>query len=110
MAGLDADALLEMTDASDIELVQWTGDQRHSDERGVLEPITESKRPALADVWQVSKYPEEWVRQVQGPESIYYRAIGSAEALMAKAEELGQAWMTGVARHIAGKTLRERPT
>jgi len=28
---------------------------------------------------------------------------------MAKAEELGQAWMRGVAGHIAGKILRERP-
>ncbi len=109
VAGLDADALLEMTESSYIELVQWTGEQRRSDKRGVLEPITESKRPAPADVWQVSEHPEEWLRQVHGTESIYYRAIGSAEALMAKAEELGQAWMRGVAGHIAGKILRERP-
>jgi hypothetical protein len=31
--------------------------------------------------------------QVQGTESVYYRAIGSAEALMAKAEALGQVWI-----------------
>jgi len=41
---------------------------------------------------------------------IYYRAIGSAEALMAKAEELGQTWMKGVAGDVARKLLRERPT
>jgi hypothetical protein len=47
---------------------------------------------------------------VQGAESVYYRAVGSAEALMAKAESLGQAWMNGVASDVARKILRERPT
>jgi len=32
----------------------------------------------------------------QGTESHYYRAIGSTEALMAKAADLGQRWMKGV--------------
>lgn len=35
------------------------------------------------------------VRQVQGTESRYLRAIGSAEALMAKAAGQGQTWMKG---------------
>jgi len=52
----------------------------------------------------------EWVCQVQGTESVYYRAIGSAEALMAKAETLGQVWMKGVCGEVARKILRERPT
>ena len=47
-----------------------------------------------------------WFRTRHG----YYRAIGSAEALMAKAEELGQVWMKGVAGEVARKILRERPT
>jgi hypothetical protein len=37
-------------------------------------------------------------------------SIGSAEALMAKAEELGQVWMKGVADEMARKIPRERPT
>ena len=47
---------------------------------------------------------------MQGTASIYYRAIGSAEALMAKAEKLGQVWMKGVAAEIAQKISRERPS
>ena len=110
VAGLDADALLGMTEASYIELVQWTGEQRRPDKRGALKPITEGERAAPADIWQVSRHPKHWLHQVHGTESIYYRAIGSAEALMAKAETLGQAWMKGVASEVAKKILRERPT
>ncbi len=54
--------------------------------------------------------PRAWMRQVQGTESRYYRAIGSAEALMAKAAELLQTSMKGVAGERALQILRERPT
>ncbi|MGY6552958.1 MAG: transposase [Wenzhouxiangella sp.] len=110
VAGLDADSLLDLTESSYIELVQWTGEQARSDKRGKLKPLTSAKRAAPADVWQVSNHPEAWLRQVQGTESVYYRAIGSAESLMAKAEQLGQIWMKGVAADLAKKILRERPT
>ncbi|MGY6555731.1 MAG: hypothetical protein ACXIUM_14530, partial [Wenzhouxiangella sp.] len=69
----------------------------------------QGKYPAPAGVWQVANHPKQWLRQVQGTESIYYRAIGSAEALMAKAADLGQVWMKGVAAEAAHKILRERP-
>lgn len=39
--------------------------------------------------------PRAWLRQVQGTESRYYRAIGSAELLMDKAAELGQIYGRG---------------
>ncbi len=110
VAGLDADAVLNLSETSYIELVQWTGEQARSDKRGKLKPLTEGKRAAPAEIWQIASHPKQSVRQVQGTESIYYRAIGSAEALMAKAEELGQVWMKGVAAEIAQKILRERPT
>ena len=110
VAGLDADGLLGMTEGSYIELVQWTGEQARSDKRGKLTPLGQGKRSAPADIWQVANHPEQWIRQVQGTESIYYRAIGSAEALMAKAADLGQVWMKGVAAEIAQKIVRERPT
>ena len=58
----------------------------------------------------MANHPKDWVRQVHGTENLYYRAIGSAEALMEKAESLGQVWMKGVAGEVAGKILRERPT
>ena len=110
VAGLDTDALLEMTESSYIELVQWTGEQVRSDKRGTLKPLGAENRAAPADIHQLAGHPQQWIRQVQGTESIYYRAIGSAEALMAKAEELGQTWMKGVAGDVARKLLRERPT
>ena len=110
VAGLEADALLGMTEASYIELVQWTGEQPRPDKRGVLKKSTEGERAAPGDIWLVAKHPKEWVRQVHGTESVYYRAVGSAEALMAKAEALGQAWMKGVASEVARMILRERPT
>lgn len=110
VAGLDADALSSMSERSYIELVQWTGEQVRSDKRGKLKPLTRGRRAAPADLWQIVRNPKHWLRQVQGTESLYYRAIGSAEALMAKAEELGQVWMKGVAGEVARKILRERPT
>lgn len=110
VAGLDAEGLLDMSESSYIELVQWTGEHARADKRGKLKRLGKSKRAAPADIWQVSNHPDAWLRQVQGTESIYYRAIGSAESLMAKAEELGQTWMKGVASDLAKKILRERPT
>jgi len=110
VAGLDADGLLAMTESSYIELVQWTGEQRRPDKRGRLRSLTEIDRAAPAAIWQVASHPNAWLRQVQGTESIYFRAIGSAEALMAKAEALNQHWMKGVAGALARKILRERPT
>jgi len=44
----------------------------------------------------IKKHSERWLREDRGSESKYYRAIGSAEALMAKAAEHGQRWMQGV--------------
>lgn len=75
-----------------------------------LKPLTERPTAAPADIWQVASHPKIWLRQVQGTESHYYRALGLAEALMAKAAELGQLWMKGVAGEKAKKILRERPT
>jgi len=60
-------------------------------------------------LWQVARHPREWIHRVQGTENRYYRAIGSAEALMLKAADLGQRWMKGASREFALKTLRERP-
>jgi len=110
VAGLDADGLLDLSESSYIDLVQWTGEQARSDKRGKLKPVTEKPRAAPAAIWQVSNHPDAWLRQVQGTESVYYRAIGSAEALMEKAEALGQAWMQGVASDVARLILRQRTT
>jgi hypothetical protein len=104
IAGLDANSLLEMTEASYIELVQWTGEQARPDKRGKLKPADQITAPPSA-LWAVAKHPRQWLRQVQGTESQYYRAIGSAEALMLKAKELKQHWMKGVSAERARQLL-----
>ena len=109
VAGLDANSLLEMTEPSYIELVQWTGGQARADKRGKLRRQEQSAPPAA--IWSLADAPKQWVRQVQGTESRYYRAIGSAEALMAKAAELGQTWMKGISGERAKMLLRkQQPT
>ncbi len=109
VAGLDANKLLEMTESSYIDLVQWTGEQARTDKRGKLRRQEHSDPPAA--IWSLADAPKQWVRQVQGTESRYYRAIGSAEALMAKAAELGQTWMRGVSGERAKLLLRkQQPT
>ena len=106
VAGLDANSFLEMTEASYIDLVQWTGEQARADKRGKLRREEQSTPPA--SIWTLADAPNQWVRQVQGTESHYYRVIGSAEALMAKAAELGQTWMKGISGERAKMLLRQQ--
>jgi len=106
VAGIDVDILSGITQSSYIELVQWTGLQAHPDKRGKLSPAEEAPPEGL---WIAAAHPREWMRRVQGTESRYYRVIGSAEALMLKAADLGQRWMKGVSGDFALKKLREQP-
>jgi len=108
VAGLEAEGLLDMTETSYIELVRWTGEQHHPFKRGRLKPRVESSRNPPSCLWSISNHPDRWLRQVQGTESRYYRAIGSAEALMAKAAALGQSWMQGVSGERAWLILRSQ--
>lgn len=95
VAGMTVDASLGISESDYLELVQWTGMQARADKRGKLNLV--SKQDIVpAALLSVTKHPKQWLRQVQGTESRYYRAIGSAEALMLKAADLGQKWMKGV--------------
>lgn len=107
VAGLDAKALLGMSESSYLELVQWTGEQAHATKRGKLATtgVDRSDQPPEI-LWTLAKHPQQWLRQVKGTERHYYRAIGSAEALMAKAKALGQCWMKGVSADKAWLILR----
>jgi hypothetical protein len=71
IAGLDADSLLEMTEASYIDLVQWTGAQPRADKRSKLRRQEQSTPPAA--IWSLADAPNQWVRQGQGTESRYFR-------------------------------------
>jgi len=105
IAGLDAEALLGMTETSYIELVQWTGEQAHPRKCGSLRSEGSPDKPPSV-IWTLANHPDRWLRQVQGTESRYFRAIGSAEALIAKAAEIGQRWMQGVSGERARALLR----
>jgi len=96
MTGLDAAALLDMTESSYIDLVEWTGEQLQPMKRGKLIRRSELREKPPEVVLKLSNHSDRWLRQVRGTESKYYRATGSAEALMAKAAELGQRWIQRV--------------
>ncbi len=81
------------------------GLQAHPDKRGKL---STTERMPPESLRNVAKHPSEWIRRVQGTESNYYRATGSAESLMLKAAELGQRWMKGVSGELALQKLREQ--
>ncbi|AKS41000.1 hypothetical protein [Wenzhouxiangella marina] len=106
VAGLDANAPLGMSESSYLDLVEWTGEQAHPLKRGKLEAPTQDNPPDI--LWSLAKHPKQWLRRVQGTESRYYRAIGSAEALMAKAAEIGQRWMKGVSSERARILMRQQ--
>ena len=96
-----------MSKSSFLELVGWTGLQAHPEKRGKRTATEEAPPYGL---WSVANKPRKWMRRVQGTGSRYYRAIGSAEALMLKGADLGQRWMKGVSREFVIKKLREQPT
>ena len=55
--------------------------------------IAESEPPALR---RLGFDPDHWTGQVKGIGSAYWRIVGTAEAIMAKAKEIEQEWMKGI--------------
>lgn len=102
VAGLHPELALSVTEADYLAIVRWTGQQARPDKRGKLKT---GDQPAPSALNQVDPVAKRWLNQVQGTESVFYRAIGNAEALKAKAEAIGQRWLKGVrsarARRIA---------
>lgn len=75
-----------VTLAAYIALVDWAGRQLHPGKRGVISESAPSALHRLA--------PErDWLLQVRGIESRYWRAVGSLTALQAMAKALGQCWL-----------------
>ena len=93
VAGLQAELTLSVSEADYVAIVRWTGQQARPDKRGKLKSDAQAAPSSLNRIDPVAK---RWVNQVQGTESAFYRAIGSAEALKAKAEAIGQRWLKGV--------------
>jgi hypothetical protein len=73
-----------------LDLLDWTGRQLRADKAGAISPDT----PRILD--QLGVETRAWSLQVKGIESRYWRAVGSADALLAKAEAIGQRWLKGL--------------
>ena len=67
-----------------------------------------------ADHWREINPPDSGIPYALAiksqTKSCMSRFFSSAEAVMAKAEVLGQAWLRGVASELVRKLLREQPT
>jgi REP element-mobilizing transposase RayT len=92
MAGAPPAHLLSLRTIDYLELVDWSGRIMREGKRGA---IYVDAPPVLA---QLGWRERHWHSQVMGIESRYWRAVGTAESLMAKARALGQRWLKGVGR------------
>ena len=73
-----------------LELVDHTGRQIHAGKRGA---ITGPPPAALA---RIGYTKDQWQRQVLAVGSGYFRAIGAADLLIEKAQEIDQSWLRGI--------------
>jgi len=90
IAGLTIFQRLPMSNAQYIELVDFTGRQIRKDKRGVIA----ADEPAA--LRRLGLDPDHWTSQVKGIGSAYWRMVGSADDLAAKAKVIGQKWLKGV--------------
>jgi hypothetical protein len=89
IAGLARSDALPIATSDYISLVRWTCDR--------IRPSTRADRERLpAPVAQLIGDKDLWSRRVTGVERDYYRAIGTVDALLAKARAIGQCWLKGV--------------
>jgi REP element-mobilizing transposase RayT len=75
-----------------LELVDWSGRIVREGKRGAIAAETPSV------LIRLGLQERQWHAQVLGIESHYWRAVGTAESLMAKARALGQRWLKGAGR------------
>ncbi|MFO1494938.1 MAG: hypothetical protein U1F26_09780 [Lysobacterales bacterium] len=81
---------LPITEAEYIQLVDYTGRQIRLDKRGA---IHQTEPPALR---RLGLDASHWTGHIKGVGSAYWRIVGGAEAIMEKAQAIGQAWMKGI--------------
>ncbi len=89
MAGLPI-AITPLRTIEYLELLAWTGRQAQPNQPGRRKT---DPPPALA---RLGIRPPRWLLRVKATGSGYYRALGSAQALIDKAHALGQQWLKGV--------------
>lgn len=87
----------QVSAAEYVALLDWTGRQVHPAKRGMI------VGPPPAVLTCALDNPQRWVQTVVGIETDYWRAVGAVDALLAKAQSMGQLWLQGlgVARKLA---------
>ena len=80
---------LSLSASAYLELIDWAAHLVRPGKRH----LSTSAAPSI--LGRLGLRERQWQFQVMGIESRYFRAIGGAEALMAKAEAMGQCWAQG---------------
>jgi len=99
VAGIASTEAPALTTSDYLAVVDWTGRQVHPTKRGRIGDL------APAALSRVIPDPAQWTQTVVGIETDYWRAVGAVDALLAKAQAMGQCWLQGlgVARRRTGK-------
>lgn len=84
-----------------LDLIDWTARLTRGDKRGRIE----ANEPPILRKLGLSE--RQWHQQMLGTETNYWRAIGSAQALIEKAAAMGQGWLKGIGS--AQRLLRPQP-
>lgn len=91
-----------LTVADYLEVIDWTARLTRADKRGAID----AAEPTI--MRKLGLTERQWSTQVLGTETRYWRAIGSAQSLIAKAAAIGQSWLKGIGS--AETLMRLRPT
>lgn len=78
--------------AAYLDMLDWTGRQLRPGKRGVIGP----ERPRVLET--LGCPADQWATRVAGIERDHWRAVGAVDALLAKAQAMGQRWLKGCGR------------
>ncbi len=94
-------SFLSITTEDYLDLIDWTARLTRPDKRGSIDAI----EPPILRKLGLSE--RQWHQQMIGTETKYWRAIGTAQALIEKAAAMGQGWLKGIGS--AQRFLRPQP-
>ena len=94
-------AFLPINTEDYIDLIDWTARLTRPDKHG---KVAATEPPILR---KLGLSHSQWHQQMLGTETLYWRAIGSAQSLIEKAAAMGQQWLKGIGR--VQTLMRPRP-
>jgi hypothetical protein len=97
--GLRGFGVLALHQRDYLELVDHTGRQLHPGKRGAI------SGPPPAALARIGFTAGQWQRQVLAVGSGYFRAIGAADLMIEKAQEIDRSWLRGIG--IARQLMRK---